>query len=125
VAVTDQQLMEIYRQLGPGDRETLLAFAEFLGQRITHPAPRTAGGGAAVVVTEPLAIERPAQESVVAGLKRLSKTYPMLDKSEMLSATSDIVATHIMKGTAAAEVIDALEEIFREHYRQLQAGQGS
>jgi hypothetical protein len=116
--------MEIYRQLGPGDRETLLAFAEFLGPRGRHPVSRTAGGEA-VVVAEPLVIERPAQESVVAGLKRLSKTYPMLDKSEMLSATSDLVATHIMKGTAAAEVIDALEDIFREHYRRLQAGQGS
>jgi hypothetical protein len=124
VASTDKQLMEIYRQLGAGDQETLLAFAEFLGQRGTYTVSRTAGAEA-VVVAEPLAIERPAQESVVAGLKRLSKTYPMLDKSEMLSATSDIVATHIMKGTAAAEVIDALEAIFREHYRQLQAGRGS
>jgi hypothetical protein len=126
VASTDQQLMEIYRRLGPGDRKTLLAFAEFLGQRTTGPAPRAVGGKTApVAVPEPLALERPAQESVVAGLKRLSKTYPMLDKSKMLSATSDLVATHIMQGTAAAEAIDTLEEIFREHYRQLQQGQDS
>lgn len=118
--------MEICRQLGPGDREALLAFAEFLGQRATGPVPRTGGGETApVAVPEPLGIERPAQESVVAGLKRLSKTYPMLDKSEMLSATSDIVATHIMQGTATGEVIDTLEEVFREHYRQLKQGQDS
>jgi hypothetical protein len=126
VASSEQKLMEICRQLGPGDREALLAFAEFLGQRATGPVPRTGGGETApVAVPEPLGIERPAQESVVAGLKRLSKTYPMLDKSEMLSATSDIVATHIMQGTATGEVIDTLEEVFREHYRQLKQGQDS
>ena len=116
--------MAICRQLGPGDREALLAFAEFLAQRATSPVPRTTGGeqAAPVTIPEPHAIERPPQESVVAGLKRLSRTYPMLDKSEMLSATSDIVATHIMQGTAAREVIDTLEAIFREHYRQLKQG---
>jgi hypothetical protein len=126
VASSEQKLMEICRQLGPGDREALLAFAEFLGQRAAGPAPRAGGGStAAKAVPEPLAIERPAQESVVAGLKRLSRTYPMLDKSEMLSATSDIVATHIMQGTAAGEVIDILEAVFQEHYRQLKQGQDS
>lgn len=119
---TDQQLMEIYRQLGPGERDTLLAFAEFLGQRVKGGAARAAGNKVAVAISDPVAIERPAQESVVAGLKRLSKTYPMLDKSEMLSATSDLVAKHIMQGTAASEVIDTLEAIFLEHYRQLKEG---
>ena len=46
----------------------------------------------------------------------------MLDKSQMLSATSDLVAQHILQGTAASEAIDALEQVFREHYRQLQQG---
>ena len=55
----------------------------------------------------------------MAGLKRLSQTYPMLSKAEMLSATSDLVARHIMQGTEPAEVIDQLEDIFREHYRKL------
>ncbi|MGB5475199.1 MAG: hypothetical protein WBQ78_17220, partial [Gammaproteobacteria bacterium] len=64
-------------------------------------------------------------ESIVAGLKRLARTYPMLDKSEMLSATSDIVATHIMRGTDAAPVIDELEEIFAQHYRQLKTASGA
>jgi hypothetical protein len=126
VALTDQHLIEIYRRLGPGDRDTLLAFAEFLGQRTRpHAAPVVDQNRRPAAVPEPLAIERPAQESVVAGLKRLSKTYPMLDKSEMLSATSELVATHIMQGTAAGEVIDTLEEIFRGRYRQLKEGKES
>jgi len=64
-------------------------------------------------------MDRPERESVVAGLKRLSQTYPMLSKTEMLSATSDLVARNIMLGTDAAQVIDQLEDIFREHYRKL------
>jgi hypothetical protein len=113
VTSSDEQLVAIWRQLGAGDRASLLAFAEFLQQRGTTSNPPPAR------VAEPEVIERPAEESVVAALKRLSKTYPMIDKSEMLSATSDLVATHIMQGTEASAVIDQLEEIFSEHYRQL------
>ena len=60
----------------------------------------------------------------MGGLKRLSKTYPMLDKSEMLSATSDMVASHIMQGTDVSEVIDELEKVFRTHYEMLKSGSG-
>ena len=118
MATPEEQLLAVWRHLGAGDRATVLAFAEFLQQRGTtadqRPVPSPPPG-----VPEPEAIERPAEESVVAALKRLSKTYPMIDKSEMLSATSDLVATHIMQGTAVGPVIDQLEEIFSEHYRQL------
>lgn len=114
----DAQLLAIWRHLGAGDRASLLAFAEFLQQRGAPPEPQPAAPPMADI-PEPEEIERPAGESVVAALKRLSKTYPMLNKSEMLSATSELVATHIMQGTEAAAVIDQLEEIFSEHYRQL------
>ena len=69
----------------------------------------------------PEIIERPAEESVVGALKRLSRSYPMLDKTEMLSATSDLVATSIMQGSDPAGVIDELEEIFHTHYEQLKS----
>lgn len=121
----EDKLVTLFRQLGDADRATLTAFAEFLASgRI--PVPRAAPKP--VVVPEPETIERPEKESVVAALKRLSKTYPMLDKSEMLSATSDLVASHIMQGTDAVEVIDQLEAIFGEHYDTLKkagAGQSS
>ena len=48
----------------------------------------------------------------------------MLDKSEMLGATSDMVATHVMQGTDPAQVVDQLEAIFADHYRKLQKGEG-
>lgn len=118
---SQQHLLELFGRLAAGDQASLLAFAEFLAARTpgrvpAAPVPRA--------VPDPEPIERPPAESIVAGLKRLARTYPMLDKSEMLSATSDIVATHIMRGTDAAVVIDELEAIFADHYRQLKAGGG-
>ncbi len=98
----------------------MLRFAEFLAGRSSPGV--VAVSREPVVVPEPEVIERPAGESVVAALKRLSKTYPMLDKTEMLSATSDLVAANIMQGTDAVEVVDQLEDIFRGLYEKLKSG---
>ena len=117
-----QRLQQLYAAMNEQDRSSLLAFAEFLASRRgAAPVPAVR---APVEVPRPEKIARPAGESVVAALKRLAKTYPMLDKSEMLGATSDMVATHIMQGTDPVQVIDQLEEIFAEHYRQLREGSG-
>ena len=59
------------------------------------------------------------QERVVAAVKRLSKTYFMLDKSKMLGATSDLVTQHIMQGREASDVIDELEQVFIDQYQRL------
>ena len=125
-----QQLLDLYAGLDEQARASLLAFAEFLASRGAVPpvvASKPLPGPtqqAPAPVPAPEAIERPEGESVVAALKRLAKTYPMLDKSEMLGATSDMVATHIMQGTEPVQVIDQLEETFAEHYRQLQERAG-
>ncbi|HFD79838.1 MAG TPA: Crp/Fnr family transcriptional regulator [Gammaproteobacteria bacterium] len=119
-----QTLVDLADRLSPADRATLIAFAEFLLQR--HPAatapdavPEPARPRA---VPEPEAIPRPEQERVVAAIRRLSKTYPMLNKSAMLGATSDLVMQHVMQGREAVEVIDELERIFAEQYRKLKDG---
>lgn len=117
MASAEQQLTEYFQQLGAGDQATLLAFAAFLASR--SPAPAVTVKTEPVTIPEPEIIERPEGESVVGALKRLSKSYPMLDKTEMLSATSDLVATTIMQGRDPVGVIDELEDIFRTHYAQL------
>ena len=122
MASSERQLLDFYQRLGPDGQATLLAFAEFLCQRgaSTVDPPRTER----VEIPDPVPIVRPEQESVVAGLKRLSQTYPMLSKTEMLTATSDLVARSIMQGTDPAHVIDQLEEIFRERYQRLREQTG-
>ena len=120
MASSEQQLTALFQQLGASDQATLLDFAAFLASRT--PARRVAVKTEPEVVPEPDIIERPAGESVVGALKRLSKSYPMLDKTVMLSATSDLVATTIMQGSDPVGVIDELEAIFSEHYEQLKSG---
>jgi hypothetical protein len=119
-----RRLHSLFERLADADRATLLAFAEFLGSRSAVGAGQAGVDTPEPARTElppPASIERPEQETIIAGLKRLARTYPMLDKSEMLGATSDIVATHLLQGSDPARVIDELEEIFRTHYQQLQA----
>lgn len=118
MANIEQQLVDLFRRLGATDQATLLSFAEFLGSKsfAVVPVRKTP-----VVIPPPEKIERPESESVVGGLKRLTKTYPMLDKSKLLKATSELVTAHIMKGRAVADVIDELEEIFANQYEELKS----
>lgn len=114
------RLLELFATLAPGERDSLLAFAEFLQTR------RLPAGSLATVAIpaaekierpKPLDIPRPEKEAVVAALKRLTAAYPMLDKSKLLSDTSGLVTAHIMQGRPQIEVIDELEVIFSRHYQ--------
>ncbi|HPQ94204.1 MAG: hypothetical protein KDI44_06715 [Thiothrix sp.] len=115
VPADEKRLRRLFRQLPEQDRATLLRFAEFL-----------AAGPAAVPVTdarlvEPLTIPRPERESVVKAIRRLSATYPMLDKERLLHQTSGLMSEHVIKGRAAAEIIDELEALFAGQYQQFKA----
>lgn len=108
-----KKLNEIAPQLKTPQLQSLLDFAQFLGEQHGIVEEET--------VTEPQPIDRPDQESVVAAIKRLSATYPMLDKGKMLQETSSLVAAHVMQGREATEVIDELEEVFYNHYQKLKS----
>lgn len=102
-----QHLREIFAQLPPAEQQTLLAFAEFLHSRLPLPAPVQAH-----------ILPRPVDESVVAAIKRLSKSYPMLDKAKMLDKTSLLMTEHVLSSRDKVEVIDELEKLFLEHYKE-------
>jgi hypothetical protein len=120
-------ILDILEKLAPADRAAVRSFAEFLLQRTETsagaPAPRPVET-VPVPVPEPQALPRPDDEKVVAAVKRLSKTYFMLDKAKMLGATSELVTQHIVQGRDAAEVIDELEQLFASHYRELKQSKG-
>jgi hypothetical protein len=65
---------------------------------------------------EPDTITRPAQETVVGAIKRLSLSYHMLDRRRMLDETSSLMAAHVLNGRPARDVIDELEALFARHY---------
>lgn len=111
---SEKQLLEVWRKLSENDQQALQHFAEFLLQR---------NGSVEEIVSEPLNIDRPSEESVMAAIKRLSETYPMINKDNMLNETSSLVAQHIMHGKDAVAVIDELEIVFLRHYELTQQGE--
>jgi hypothetical protein len=106
----EKRLLALYNGLPEAERKSLLDFAEFLAGRAVSLAP--------AVPQEPLPIPRPADETVVAGMKRLRETFPMIDHSKMLHEASGLMAEHMMQGRAAVEVIDELETMFLRYYEK-------
>lgn len=130
--MTPQQkdaLVSLLDQLSAADLEAVTRFAEFLLSRsdgqpvIRNPAVSAVSAVTPVEVPEPEVVPRPDDEKVVAAVKRLSKTYYMLDKKKMLGVTSDLLTQHILHGRKAAEVIDELESLFEQHYRRIKQGE--
>lgn len=108
-----RRLIGLYRSLEPEDRNTLLAFAEFLAARASEDAIELSAG-----VLQPEPIPRPTKESVVGAIKRLSKSYHMLDRSAMLNDTSSLMGAHVLQGRPSGEVIDELEALFARYYEK-------
>lgn len=103
----EKRLQHLFNQLPDAEQRMLLEFAEFLASRVPSEEE---------TVQAPVPHTRPEKESVIRAVRRLSATYPMLDKARMLNQTSALVAQHVMQGRAAVEVIDELEAIFKDHY---------
>ncbi|HEY0635945.1 MAG TPA: hypothetical protein VGE00_11235, partial [Gammaproteobacteria bacterium] len=108
-----KRLTQLFNRLGEGERATLLAFAEFLASRLSEPAAEPARVQSQV----PLAIPRPEKETVIGAVKRLSATYPMVDRDKMLHETAGLMTQHMVQGRPAPEVIDELEQLFARHYQ--------
>ncbi len=105
-----KKLLDLFGKLDEHQQETLLAFAEFL---ITRP-----GLADEADPVQPRPIERPADETVVMAIRRLTQTYPMLDRRKLFSEASRFMAEHALAGRPAQEVIDELEIVFARHYER-------
>jgi predicted transcriptional regulator len=108
--VNTKRLLKIFQGLSEQDQKTLLDLAEFLQSRVTEEVQQ---------IPEPQFVHRPRGESVVKAIRRLSKSYYMLDKPIMLNETSTLMAQHVMQGRPAEEVIDELERLFEDQYQKL------
>jgi len=106
-ALTDK-LLSLAERLSPEEQTNLLDYAEFLVSRSSHSLEPD--------ITSPLDLPRPADETVVAAMRRLSATYPMLNMDKLLHEASGLMSEHIMQGRAAVEVIDELQLLFEQHY---------
>jgi hypothetical protein len=108
----EKKLLELFDRLTSEQQDKLIAFAEFL----------TAGAPEEPRTSEPVAIPRPARETVSMAIRRLVRTYPMLDRRRLMGEASQFMAQHALQGRPSVEVIDELEEMFLRHYQELQRG---
>ena len=107
----EKKILAVFKKLSKADRESLQVFGEFLLSRQK--------GQVLEDIPEPQLTPRGENESVVAALKRLSASYPMLDKPELLNESSTLMTQHVMQGRDVNEVIDDLETLFDRFYQEL------
>ena len=107
----EQALLKAFRQMTPTAQCTLVRFADYLSQR--HPVVPPS------VSEQPLQVPRPEEESVIAAIRRLANTYPMLESDAVFSAATTLMTRHVMGQQVAVEVIDELEAIFKARYDDL------
>jgi hypothetical protein len=113
----ERKLIKIFKSLNDSNKEAFIAFGEFL---LTRSDDLSVGHlKEDAVASEPVDIPRPEGESVIKAIKRLSATYPMVDKENILHPISDLMTSHMISGRAAPEVIDDLQEVFLNEYQSL------
>ena len=112
---SSKELTDIFEYLPEQDQQTLLNFAEFLKSRAPIPQSITTIGDA-------LNIPRPEEETVIAAIRRLTETYPMIERSSMFSDTSDLMMQHTMTGRSAIDVIDEMEALFERRLQEMLEG---
>jgi len=106
----EKELLKIFRALHSTQQQGVLDYAAFLLERSELQEPSQP------VPAEPLPIPRPVDESVVAAMKRLRATYPMVNTGALLNEASSLMAQHLMQGRDRSDVIDRLEQLFAEQF---------
>jgi len=95
----------LFDRLTVEHRQSLLNFAQYL--QSCQPAP------AELEVAD---IPRPRSESVIGAIRRLSETYPMLDRAKLFNEASSLMTQHVLQGSEADATIDQLETLFSGRY---------
>lgn len=106
-----QQLEKLMPSLDVERQQAVVDYATFMVQQYRIPPTEEAR-------QEPESIARPVSETVIAAIKRLKKTYYMLETGILLDQTSALMGQHMMQGREASRVIDELETIFKTQYEQ-------
>lgn len=106
----EKKLLSVFKKLAASERENLQTYGEFL--LVQHQATPQ-------IIPEPQLIPRGENESVVAAIKRLSASYSMLEKPQLLNESSVLMTQHVMQGRVVDEVIDELETLFARFYQEL------
>ncbi|HIE32782.1 MAG TPA: Crp/Fnr family transcriptional regulator [Thermodesulfobacteriaceae bacterium] len=109
-------LLRLFSRLDAPHRASLHAFAEFLCQQQEQEEQGNASS-VAPEIQVPEDIPRPEEESVVAAMRRLTATFPMVNRDALLDRATALMTSHMLQGQPVAQVIDELEVLFDEHYQ--------
>lgn len=108
--LTSGKLTDIFDTLDDERKASLIDYAEYLQSK---------GGLVTREIGDPLDIPRPDSETVVGAVKRLKKTYPMIESMTVFSAASSLMTEHMVNGRDVIEVIDDMEKLFEESFEKL------
>ena len=112
----ERQLRAVLEALTDAEVVSVLDFAQYLrDRRRTAQKPST----------EIVEIPRPEDESVIAAIRRLTQTYPTLDRGTVFNEASSLMTRHVVQGESREDTIDRLEALFQSRYTSLQAKSAS
>ncbi len=99
-----------FKQLNELQQQSVMDFTFFLlSQQNNHEQGK---------IQVPQLIDKQADESVIAALKRLTATYPMINKNGVLDKATLLMSQHLLQGKEKIKVIGELESLFSEKYQQ-------
>lgn len=107
---SSKQLIDLYEAMDDERKLSLGDFADFLYAK---------AGPVVKEIPPPEEVPRPEQETVVGAVKRLKIKYHMVESMTVFSAASSLMTDHMVKGRDVAEVIDEMEVLFEEAYKNL------
>ncbi|MDH4199443.1 MAG: Crp/Fnr family transcriptional regulator [Spirochaetia bacterium] len=102
----EKKLLRYFRGIGAIHQQSILDFAQHLYEK--HPNREN--------ISDPVEILRPEEESVVSAIKRLRKSYPMLDSMGLLGKSSELLTQNLIQGKEKKSTIDELEVLFKDEY---------
>ena len=112
-----EALCVIFAQLDCAAQQNVVAFAEFLlAKQQTGKQHKLSADLVAAAFAAPLLIEPTPDESVVAALRRLTRSYNMLDSRALLAHAVDIMNGFVLQGRDRVVVILELEALFQREY---------
>ena len=107
---SSKELIDLYEAMDDERKLSLGDFADFLYAK---------AGPVVKEIPPPEEVPRPEQETVVGAVKRLKIKYHMVESMTVFSAASSLMTDHMVKGRDVVEVIDEMEELFEEAYKNL------
>nr|CRH04488.1 conserved protein of unknown function [Candidatus Magnetococcus massalia] len=113
-----REVVALWKKLDGERQKMLLSYGEFLLSQQAEGASETSSGAQQVAASpqQPLKLEKPENESAVLALKRLKRSYPMIEADMgLLDDASKLVMERVMGGQDA-EIIPRMEALFAARY---------